>query len=529
MKQLQSYLAGQWVTGTGAATPLVDPTTEEVLAEVAPRGFDLGGALAHARSKGVPALQELSFAGRGALLMAASKALHAKRDELLELSTRSGGNTRGDAKFDVDGAIGTLAFYAKLGESLGDARFLVDGEGVQLGRTSRYWGEHVRVPRRGVAVHVNAFNFPAWGLAEKAAVALLAGMPVLSKPATATVLLAHRIGAVLTEAKVFPEGAFALLCGSAADLLDHMGPQDVLAFTGSSDTAAALRTHDAVVRRGVRLNVEADSLNAAVLGRDVEEGSETFDLFVNDVIQDMTQKAGQKCTAIRRIMVPEASLGAAREALVERLRETRTGAPTLREVKVGPLATAAQRDDVMGGVERLRQVTEVLVGDGKRGALTGIEGDKGFFVSPTLLLAKDARTAAVHDREVFGPVATLMPYSGDPAEAAELVGLGQGGLVASVYSDAPEVVGGAVLGMAPYNGRINVGSAKVAEHSLGPDAVLPQLLHGGPGRAGGGEELGGVRGLTFYMQRTALQGYRPLLDKLTAGGRRLGAPGPDPS
>jgi len=521
--RLESFVQDRWVAGEGEGRPLHDPSTEELLATASTEGLDFAACVAHARDRGLPALQELTFAQRGALLARAAKALHERRDELLELSTRSGGNTRGDAKFDVDGATGTLQYYAELGEALGEARFFSDGAGVQLGRSPRYWGEHVLVPRRGVAVHINAFNFPAWGLAEKAAVALLAGVPVISKPGTSTSILAARMVEVLAAAKVFPAGALSLIAGSAGDLLDHLGHQDVVAFTGSSDTARTLRGHRAVLERGARLNVEADSLNAAVLGRDVDADSETFDLFVADVVRDMTQKAGQKCTAIRRVLVPEGMVDAAREALVEALRAVRVGNPALgREVGMGPVATADQLRDVREGIERLKGAAEPVCGDGGRGEPRGVEGEQGYFVAPTLLYAADAEAPAVHDREVFGPVATLMPYSGDPAEAARLVGLGQGGLVASIYTDEAKVAHEAVLGLAPYSGRVNVGGAKVAEHSLGPGAVLPQLLHGGPGRAGGGEELGAHRGLGLYLQRTAVQGYKPVLEKLTAEAPAFG-------
>jgi 3,4-dehydroadipyl-CoA semialdehyde dehydrogenase len=521
MQQLQSYVSGTWQAGTGKVAQLKNPVTEEVLAETGTGGVDMGAAMAHARSKGIPALQELTFAERGKLLMAASKAIHAKRDELLDLATQNGGNTRGDAKFDVDGATSTLAYYAKVGERLGDAKFLVDGEGVQLSRSPRYWGEHIYSPRRGVAVHINAFNFPAWGLAEKAACAWLAGMPVVTKPATATALVSWRVAQILVEDQVFPEGALSLICGSAGDLLSHLDLFDVLAFTGSSWTAATLRGGDGIVKRGARINVEADSLNAAVLGRDVEGGSDTHDLFVREVVRDMTQKAGQKCTAIRRILVPTESLDETREALIEELKAQRTGNPTVRGVRVGPLATESQLKDVREGVERLKGATKAIHGDGSRGELTEIDHDKGYFMSPVLFEAADAGVEEVHAHEVFGPCATILPYSGDPSEAAQIVGMGQGGLVASVYSDDAAVAGEVALGMAPYNGRINIGSAKVASESLGPGAVLPQLVHGGPGRAGGGEELGGLRGLSFYMQRTALQGYKPLLEKMTGQGHRI--------
>src|SRR5437868_5393570 len=315
MQTLRSFVGGRWVEGKEPFATLLNPSTEGPLARTSSNGIDFGEVVEFSRSQGGPALRELTFAQRGELLKAWSNALHAARDELIGLAMQNGGNTRGDAKFDVDGAIGTIAHYAELGAQLGSLRALRDGDAVQLGRTARYAGIHLWVPRDGVAVHVNAFNFPAWGTCEKAACALLAGMPMVSKPATSTALVAHRVAEI--GAPLLPEGAFSFLCGSRGDLLDRVGPQDVVAFTGSSQTANKLR--EQLGRRGARLNVEADSLNAAVLGPDVQPGSATWDLFVADVVRDVTQKAGQKCTAVRRIFVSDAQLDAAQEALVERL------------------------------------------------------------------------------------------------------------------------------------------------------------------------------------------------------------------
>lgn len=507
MKRLRSYLAGAWADGgDGAKAVLVNPATEEPVAEASTAGLDLAGALAHARSVGGPALRELTFAQRGELLRGVAKAIHAHRDELIGLALINAGNTRGDAKFDIDGAAGTLGAYADLAATLGDKRVLLDGEGVQLGRSARFFGQHVLVPREGVAVHVNAFNFPAWGLAEKAACAWLAGMPVVSKPATATAWVAHRITEIIIEEKLLPAGALALVCGAPGDLLEHLGGQDVLAFTGSGDTGARLRALKNVVTDSVRVNVEADSLNSAVLGPDVEVGSATWELFVSDVARDITQKAGQKCTAIRRVLVPEAAMEAVREALIERLGGVRVGDPADEGVTMGPLATAQQLRDVRAGLARLQAESDVVHGGG---AVPG----KGYFVPPTLLAARGAGDV-VHAHEVFGPVATLLQYDG-AAEAAALVRRGGGGLVSSVYSDDRAFLGAAVFGIAAHHGRVFVGSGKLAGHSLGPGTVLPQLQHGGPGRAGGGAELGGLDGLGLYQQRVALQGDRPLIEALT--------------
>jgi oxepin-CoA hydrolase/3-oxo-5,6-dehydrosuberyl-CoA semialdehyde dehydrogenase len=512
MKTLRSFVAGRWHESGGARPTLVNPATEEPLAEAAGGGIDWKEALAHARKAG-ETFRRLSFADRGQLLKAFSKLLHAHRDELIGLAVANGGNTRSDAKFDIDGASGTLAAYAELGAQLGDVRFLTDGDGIQLTRSVRFWGQHIAVPRAGVAVHVNAFNFPAWGLAEKAAVALLAGMPVIEKPATATALVAHRIVELVVESKILPEGVLSLVAGSVGDLLAHLDGQDVLAFTGSSETAKELRGHARVVAASVRVNVEADSLNAAVLGADLERGSEGYSLFIADVVRDMTQKTGQKCTAIRRVLVPESLLEGVREDLVERLGAVRVGDPAREEVGMGPVATAQQLRDVRVGIARLREESESLFGgDGSVEAL-GVPSGKGYFLSPVLLQAKPG-AHVVHEHEVFGPVATILAYSGEAAEAVELVARGGGGLVSSVYSDDRKLLGEMVLGLAPHHGRLFLGSSKLGGHAVGPGTVLPQLVHGGPGRAGGGEELGGARGLAFYLQRTALAGDRPILEAL---------------
>jgi oxepin-CoA hydrolase/3-oxo-5,6-dehydrosuberyl-CoA semialdehyde dehydrogenase len=384
-----------------------------------------------------------------------------------------------------------------VGTSLGQSRFLVDGEGIQLGRSARFHGQHVCVPRHGVAVHINAFNFPAWGFAEKAALALLAGMPVLSKPATSSAMVAHRVMQIVVEGKLLPEGALSFLVGSARDLVSHLRGQDVLAFTGSGDTGMKLRMDAA--RHAVRTNIEADSLNAAVLGPDVEPRSDMYELFLKDVVRDMTQKAGQKCTAIRRVLVPQAWMSSVREDLVELLGQIRVGDPKNEDVRMGPLASRAQLADVREGVERLG-------GRHPFGSPAPI-GERGFFVSPILV---EDPADIVHEREVFGPVASLLRYKDDPAG---IVTRGAGGLVASVYSDDQEFVERMVGALAPYHGRLFLGHPKI-ELSPGPGTVLPQLVHGGPGRAGGGEELGGPRGLAFYMQRVALEGSRPVIQKL---------------
>jgi 3,4-dehydroadipyl-CoA semialdehyde dehydrogenase len=516
MKTIRSYLGGAWVEGGGKAQTLVNPATEEPVAEVAAGPVDWSRAVTHARTRGGEALRALTFAERGQLVKAISKLMHAHRDELIALAIANGGNTRGDAKFDIDGASGTLAAYGEVGIALGKTKFLVDGELAQLTRSVRFVGQHIAVPRHGVAVHINAFNFPAWGMMEKAAVALLAGVPVITKPATSTALVASRVMELIVESKLLPDGALSFIAGPVGDLLANLDGQDVLAFTGSSDTGQTLRGQQNVVAQSVRVNVEADSLNAAVLGRDLARDSEGYSLFVADVLRDMTQKTGQKCTAIRRVLVPAEMVDSVKEDLGERLGAIKVGDPAREEVGMGPVSTRQQLEDVRAGIARLREEADVLFGgDGSVAEPVGVPKGKGFFVSPVLLQVRDSKTARrVHEHEVFGPVATIIPYSGEAKDAVALVARGGGGLVSSIYSDDRAFLGDMAFGLAPYHGRLFLGSSKLAGHAVGPGTVLPQLVHGGPGRAGGGEELGSLRGLAFYLQRTAIAGDKPILEAL---------------
>lgn len=514
--QIESYLSGRWQSGSGAGATLVNPATEAQVATASTVGLDFGAAVAFARRTGGAELRGMTFAQRAALLEKMSAALHAQREALIDAQLLNGGCTRGDAKFDVDGAILVLSHYAELGKALGDRRLLADGEGIQLGRSPRFWGQHVYVPRRGVAVLINAFNFPAWGFAEKAACALLAGMPVITKPATSTALTAYLASKALVDAGL-PPGVLSFVGGGSGDLLDHLEGQDILSFTGSAVTGHKLRSHRRIVEASVPVNVEADSLNAAVLGPDVELGSDTMQLFLRDVSREITQKTGQKCTAVRRLFVPHERVDEVIAELGARFGETVIGDPALKEVRMGPLASHDQLKDVRAGVERLQRDATVVYGDpGAALSPLGVEKGRGYFFPVVLLKAKDSRQAPeVHSHEVFGPVATILPYSGSADEAAELVALGGGGLVCSVFSDDRDFTETATLGIAPFHGRVYLGSAKVLEHAMGPGLVLPQTIHGGPGRAGGGEELGGLRGVEHFMQRTAIQGSRPIVEHLS--------------
>lgn len=510
VERIESYVEGRWDAGKGEGAALINPSTEAEVARADTSGIDMGAALDFARRQGGPALRALTFKARAELLFKMSQVTHKAREELIDTEVANGGCTRSDAKFDVDGAIGTLAAYAEVGRKLGDVTVLAEGEGAALGRSPRVWGQHVMTPKLGAAVFVNAFNFPAWGFAEKAACAILAGMPVVSKPATATALTAYRLTKALVNGVELPRGAMSFIGGAPGDLLDHLGSQDVLAFTGSASTGYKLRERRNVIERSIRLNVEADSLNAMVVGPDVTTGSEALNLFLREAAKDVTQKTGQKCTAVRRIFVPVDLVEDVLGELAARFAEIKVGDPSQSEIGMGPLATRAQLDEIKKGVALLQKDADVVFGDASKPI-----ADRGFFHPIMLLRARDARSAHhVHTHEVFGPVCTIVPYSGDPAEAGELVGLGGGCLVSSIYSDDKGFIEKAAVSIAPWTGRVYIGGAKVADHTMGPGTVLPGSLHGGPGRAGGGEELGGIRGVYQYMQRTALQGYRPIVESI---------------
>ncbi len=514
MKLLASYLSGSWSPGSGSKIALVNPATEAPLAEVASGGHDLAAAFSHARTTGRSELGALTFVQRAELLGALAKATHAAREELIALAVANGGNTRGDAKFDIDGGAVTLSHYAELGATLGEGRILADGESLQIGRTARMAGQHVYTRRSGVAVHINAFNFPGWGLCEKLAPALLAGVPVISKPATATALVAHRM--VELFAPLLPPGVLQLLVGPAGTLLDHLAPGDAVAFTGGSATGRTVRSHPRAVECAVHVNVEADSLNAAILGPDVDLSSETGALFVADVVRDMTQKTGQKCTAIRRVLVPADKAADVHELLRDRLSQLVVGDPAHDGVRMGPVATAQQLADVREGIAKLAAATESIHGGtGEVAAPVGGTPGKGYFVGPVVRATdKPLDCAPLHEREIFGPVTTVGTYDGSADVASAFLARGGGCLVSSVYSDDRDWVTSFVGTGAAWAGRLYLGSAKMASQSPGPGTVLPSLVHGGPGRAGGGEELGGLRGLHGYMQRTALEGDASVLKAL---------------
>jgi 3,4-dehydroadipyl-CoA semialdehyde dehydrogenase len=510
---LLNHLGGRWQAGTAAGTALYDPVLGNELVRVDATGLDLAAGFAHAREVGGAALRALTYGQRAAILAAAGKVLQARRDAYYEIATANSGTVKGDSAVDIDGGIYTLGTYAKLGEGLGERRFLTDGEPIRLGKDALFQSQHVLVPTRGLALFINAFNFPSWGLWEKAAPALLSGVPVIVKPATATAWLTQQMVRDVVDAGVLPPGALSVICGSSAGLLDQIQPFDVVSFTGSADTAALIRSHAAVVQRAVRVNIEADSINSALLLPGDAPGSEAFELLAKEVAREMTVKSGQKCTAIRRVFVPEAMYEAAAEAIGARLVRTTVGNPRNESVRMGALVSRAQLAAVREGVAALQAHTDTLH-DGARHALIDADPAVACCIGPTLLGARNADTAAlVHDTEVFGPVATLLPYR-DTAHALALVRRGQGSLVASLYGSDAHALTATALDLADSHGRVHVISPDVAASHTGHGNVMPQSLHGGPGRAGGGEELGGMRALGFYHRRCAVQASTAVLGAL---------------
>lgn len=515
--QLFNYAAGRWTAGSGPGQALRDPVLGTELARASTEGLDYRAALEHARRTGGPALRSLGFSARAGLLKQIAEVLTAHRDEYFAIALANSGSNQADAAYDIDGALFTLKYFARLGAALGEGRHLRDGDPVRLGKDDSFLGLHLGVPVRGVAVFINAFNFPAWGLWEKAAPALLSGVPVFVKPATATAWLTQRMVEDVVKAGVLPEGALSIACGGAGDLLDHLGADDVLSFTGSADTALRIRSHPGILRRGVRVNVEADSLNCALLGPDAAPGSAEFDALVREVVREMTVKAGQKCTAIRRILVPAEHGAAVAEAVAARLAKVTVGNPRNEAVRMGPLVNKVQQAAALERIAQLRHEARVVFGDGE---FAPVDADPalGCFVPPTLLFCDRPDAArAVHDVEVFGPAATILPYA-DADAAFALARRGQGSLVASVYSGDAGFAARAAVELAESHGRVLLVDGSVAQTHTGHGNVMPMSLHGGPGRAGGGEELGGVRALAFYHRRCAVQGPARVLAALAAAG-----------
>jgi oxepin-CoA hydrolase/3-oxo-5,6-dehydrosuberyl-CoA semialdehyde dehydrogenase len=513
--RLGNYVAGEWVNGTGKATELFHAVTGEKVAEASTAGIDYAAMVHYARTVGGPALRKLTFHERARRLKALAQYLMERKEQFYHVSAMTGA-TRTDSWIDIEGGIGTLFAYSSRGRrELPDETFYIDGATEALSKGGSFVGRHICVPMEGVAVHINAFNFPVWGMLEKLSPTLLAGMPAIVKPATLTSYLTEAVFRAMIESKILPPGSIQLLCGSAGDLLDKLDSQCAVAFTGSATTGLMLKQNKVIASENVRFNQEADSLNFSMLGPDARPGTEEYDLFIKEVAREMTVKAGQKCTAIRRTFVHESVLQDVMKALTTRLDGVKVGDPSVEGVRMGPLAGREQVRDVRKNAECIGRVTEKVYGDFDAFEVIGADNKKGAFF-PTLLFysADPFGVNEPHDVEAFGPVNTIMPYK-SVDEAIALAKKGKGSLVGSVFTADDKVAREMALGTAAYHGRLLFVNRSSAKESTGHGSPLPNLVHGGPGRAGGGEEMGGVRGVLHYMQRTALQGHPTTIAKIT--------------
>jgi len=517
IQQISSFAAGQWVAPGAGARNIASAITGEVIAQAGNSDLNVQAMLDHARQVGGPALRAMTFHQRAKMLKALAAHLGERKQELYDLSFDTGA-TQSDHMIDIDGGVGTMFVFASKGRrEMPDGHVYVDGDVEQLSRNGTFLGLHVCTPLQGVAVHINAFNFPVWGMLEKLAPTLLAGVPAIVKPATNSCYVTERAVRIMLDSGLLPEGALQLVSGGLGDMLDRLTCQDVVSFTGSADTALKLRSAPHIMENSVRFVAEQDSLNASILGPDVEPGSPEFDLFVKEVTREMTTKAGQKCTAIRRIIAPEAQVQAVIEALSARLAKVVIGDPRKEGVRMGALVSNGQKRDVLEKAAMLAEEATRVFGDPDDFSVEGADKDSGAFVPPMLFHCADPDKAQrVHDTEAFGPVSTIMGYR-DLGHAIELVNRGMGSLVASVITHDPAVAREVVIGAGAYHGRLYFNNRDSMKESTGHGSPLPHMVHGGPGRAGGGEEMGGVRGVMHYMQRTAIQGSP---DILTAVGEK---------
>ncbi len=511
---LKNYALGQWTAGEGKGQDLFNAVTGEKIAETSSKGLDFGEMMDYARTVGGPTLRKMTFHERGRMLKALALHLMSIKNKFYGSSAQSGA-TKVDSWIDIEGGIGNLFAYASLRKQFPDETFYVDGEHAPLSKGGSFIGQHICVPKQGVAIHINAFNFPVWGMLEKIAVNLLAGVPAIVKPATVTCYVTELMVKEIVDAKILPEGSLQLICGSARGILETVTSQDLVTFTGSATTGRMLKSHENIINESVPFNMEADSLNCCVLGEDVNPGDIEFDIFIKEVQREMTVKAGQKCTAIRRIIVPANKVEDVQIALGKSLAKTTIGDPAVEGVRMGSLAGLEQREEVRERVLELAKSQEIVFGDLNDFEVVGADKEKGAFLSPILFLNNDPFTKTdCHNIEAFGPVSTIMPYKGID-EAIELAKMGKGSLVCSIITADDTIAREFVMGAAANHGRILILNADCAKESTGHGSPMPLLSHGGPGRAGGGEEMGGMRGVMHYLQRTAIQGHPTSITKVT--------------
>ena len=513
MQQLQNYILGSWITGDGDGQLLFNAVTGNAIATASTKGINFADVLNYARNNG-NTLRQLTFTERGLLLKALALHLRNHLPEFYAISYQTGA-TKADSWVDIEGGIGNLFSYASLRRKFADTPYCLDGEHHSLGKLNSFMGHHLLVPKEGVAIHINAFNFPVWGMLEKIAVNILAGVPAVVKPATVTSYLTEAVVKKIIDSKILPKGSLQLLCGSAGDLLNHVTSQDVITFTGSASTGLQLKSSKKILEENVPFTMEADSLNCIILGEDVTPEMPEWDIFIKEVRKEMTTKCGQKCTAIRRIFVPKNKLEDVQIALGKALGQTTIGNPLNEKVRMGSLAGETQRQEVKAQVQKLLASSQIIYGSLDSVELIDADANKGAFISPILLFNQDPFAAKeVHEVEAFGPVSTLMPYQSID-EAIALSKMGKGSLVSSIVTASPKYAQQYVLGTGAYHGRILVLNNECAKESTGHGSPLPLLVHGGPGRAGGGEEMGGMRGVKHYMQRVAIQGSPSMITAIS--------------
>lgn len=511
--KLENYASGKWIAGEGEGQSLYNAITGDTIATASSKGLDFASMMNYARKVGGPALRKMTFQQRGLMLKALALHLQDKKEIFYKVSWATGA-TRSDSWVDIEGGIGNLFTYASLRRQFPDETFCYDGDAAKLSKGGTFIGHHICVPKEGVAIHINAFNFPVWGMLEKIAVNLLAGVPAIVKPATVTSFLTEAVVKEIAASKILPDGALQLICGSANGIIDHVESQDIVTFTGSASTGMMLKAHPRLIQEAVPFNMEADSLNCCVLGSDAVPGTPEFDIFIKEVQREMTTKAGQKCTAVRRIIVPEKLVEDVQIALGKRLAQTIIGDPNVEGVRMGALAGKSQQREVAEKVLQLAKTQKIVFGDLENFEVTGADKNKGSFMSPILFLNADPfKFQDCHNIEAFGPVSTIMPYK-NIGEAIELAKMGKGSLVCSIITGDDTIAKEFVIGAACMHGRILVLNADCAKESTGHGSPMPLLTHGGPGRAGGGEEMGGKRGVFHYLQRTAIQGSPTTLTKI---------------
>lgn len=514
MIQVKNYVCGQWVAGEGSEQQIYNAITGDVIGSVSSAGLDYAAILDYGRTVGGKVLRKMSFQDRGRMLKALALHLMEQKEKYYQVSAWTGA-TRVDSWIDIEGGIGNLFANASLRRQFPDLPYYVDGTAAPLSKHGTFIGHHIMVPKQGVAVHINAFNFPVWGMLEKIAVNLMAGVPAVVKPSEYTSYLTEVVVKDIIDSKILPEGALQLVAGFGRGIIDHVESQDVVTFTGSAHTGKKLKAHPRLVEESVAFNLEADSLNAMVLGQQATPGTPEFDLFIKEVTKEITIKAGQKCTAVRRIMVPENVLEEVQKGVAARLASTKMGDPSVEGVRMGSLATRLQVERVRANVELLAQSQQMVYGSLVEFDVVGADKNKGAFFSPILFLNDQPFDKLdVHNIEAFGPVSTIMPYK-DLDEAIELTKLGKGSLVTSIITADNKEAREFVVEAACMNGRILVLNNDCAKESTGHGSPMPLLTHGGPGRAGGGEEMGGKRGVLHYMQRTAIQGHPTTITEIT--------------